>query len=339
VAAELELEESLAATFEDEAPAGDDTLLLLFMCCHLALTPTSAIALTLRAVGGLTTAEIARAFLVSEATMAQRISRAKQSVKGSGVPFARPSAEIWPERLKTVLHVLYLMFNEGYAASDGPELLRVDLAEEAIRLVRSLARVLSDDGEVTGLLALMLLTHARRAARTAANGDLVPLDEQERSLWDGAAIAEGLSLVAAALGRGGVGPYRLQAAIAAIHDEAKLSTDTDWRQILALYDVLAGLADNPMVLLNRAVALAMVEGPQAGLAALALLDADARLAGHHRLAAVRAHLLERAGEREEAPRCYRAAAARTTSLPEQRYLAERARRLEQAPGGAELTRS
>jgi RNA polymerase sigma factor (sigma-70 family) len=339
VAFEFEREEALDRTLDDDASDGDDTLLLLFMCCHPALTPTSAIALTLRAVGGLTTAEIARAFFVSETTLGQRISRAKQAVKASGVPFERPSAEVFAERLKTVLHVLYLMFNEGYASSDGPELLRVDLAEEAIRLVRSLRRVLPEDGEVTGLLALMLLTHARRAARTAPNGDLVPLDEQDRSLWDRAAIEEGVTLVSEALRRGGVGPYQLQAAIAALHDEAPRSTDTDWRQILALYDVLAALADNPMVALNRAVALAMVEGPRAGLEVLARLDADARLAGHHRLDAVRAHLLEQAGERAEAQKCYRAAAARTTSLPEQRYLAERARRLERAPDGALPERS
>jgi RNA polymerase sigma factor (sigma-70 family) len=336
VAGELEREEALGTSFELELErgtgTGDDTLLLLFMCCHPALTTTSAIALTLRAVGGLTTAEIAKAFFVSEATLAQRISRAKQTIKASGVPFERPSAEAWPERLGSVLHVLYLMFNEGYATSEGPELQRVDLAEEALRLARAVRRILPEDGEVAGLLALMLLTHARRFARTTPSGDLVPLDEQDRTLWDRAAIAEGVALVAEALGRGGAGQYRLQAAIAALHDEAARSEDTDWRQILAFYDMLASLSDNPMVALNRAIALAMVDGPRAGLANLAALDSDARLAGHYRLDAVRAHLLEKAGERDEALRCYRAAAARTTSEPEQRYLAERAARIARGVG-------
>ena len=324
VAIEFEREEALGAV--EGAGDGDDALLLLFMCCHPALTPTSAIALTLRAVGGLTTGAIAKAFLVSEATMAQRISRAKQAIKASGVPFERPGAEAWPERLRAVLHVLYLMFNEGYTTSAGAELQRVDLAEEAIALVRSVRRILPDDGEVAGLLALMLLTHARRAARATPEGDLIPLGEQERALWDRAAIAEGGALVAEALGRGGVGPYRLQAAIAALHDEAPQSDATDWPQILALYEVLASLSDNPMVTLNGAIALAMVHGPRAGLERLATLDADARLAGHHRLAAARAHLLEMAGEHDAAAREYRNAAAQTTSLPEQRYLERRAER-------------
>ena len=323
-----ELEREGVEVFEDAGAdaGGDDALLLLFMCCHPALTPTSAIALTLRAVGGLTTGEIAKAFLVPEATMAQRISRAKQAVKASGVPFERPGAEEWPERVRAVLHVLYLMFNEGYTASAGSELLRVDLAEEAIALARSVRRILPEDGEVAGLLALMLLTHARRAARTAPNGDLIPLDEQERTLWDRAAIGEGIALVGEAFGRGGAGPYRLQAAIAALHAEAPRSEDTDWRQILALYDVLGSLADNPMVTLNGAIALAMVEGPRAGLERLAALDGDGRLAGHHRLAAVRAHLLELAGEHEAAAREYAQAANGTTSEPEKRYLTRRAER-------------
>jgi predicted RNA polymerase sigma factor len=309
---------------DGDAGSEDDSLLLLFMCCHPALTPTSAIALTLRAVGGLTTGEIAKAFLVPEATMAQRISRAKQAIKASGVPFERPSAEEWPARLRAVLHVLYLMFNEGYTASAGAELVRVDLAEEAILLARSVRRVLPEDAEVAGLLALMLLTHARRAARAADSGDLIPLDEQDRSLWDRVAIAEGVALVGEALGRGGVGPYRLQAAIAALHDEAPRSDATDWQQILALYEVLGSLSDNPMVTLNGAIALAMVSGPRAGLERLAALDRDARVAGHHRLAAVRGHLLEMAGEFEGAVRAYRQAAERTTSEPERRYLARRA---------------
>jgi RNA polymerase sigma factor (sigma-70 family) len=313
-------------------PDGDDTLLLLFMCCHPALTPPSAIALTLRAVGGLTTAEIARAFLVPEATMAQRISRAKQTVKESGVGFQRPAPAEWPPRLRAVLHVLYLMFNEGYTSSFGPELQRHELAGEAIRLARSVNQLLPDDGEAAGLLALMLLTDARRLARTRADGDLVPLAEQDRALWDRAAIAEGVALVTAALPRGPVGPYQLQAAIAALHDEAARVEETDWPQILALYDVLEPLSDNPMVKLSRAVAVAMVQGAPAGLALLDALDGDARLAGHHRLAAVRAHLLEMAGDHAAAVVHYRTAAGLTASLPEQRYLLARAARLAASQG-------
>jgi predicted RNA polymerase sigma factor len=313
---------------------GDDTLLLLFMCCHPALTPASAIALTLRAVGGLSTAEIAKAFLVPEATMAQRISRAKQSVKGSGVPFEMPAPAEWAQRLKAVLHVLYLMFIEGYTSSGGPDLQRSELSSEAIRLTRAVHRLRPDDGEVAGLLALMLLTDARRSARTGPDGDLIPLAEQDRSLWDQAAISEGVALVTAALSRGSVGPYQLQAAIAAVHDEAPRAEETDWPQILALYGVLERMSDNPMVMLNRAVALAMVHGPRAGLDRLEALDADGRLAGHHRLDAVRAHLLEMAGDHAAAIAHYRTAASRTTSLPEQRYLIARASRLaaeERAP--------
>jgi RNA polymerase sigma factor (sigma-70 family) len=330
LAAEREREEARGTGFELERGAGDgdDTLLLLCMCSHPSLTPTSAIALTLRAVGGLTTAEIAKAFLVSETTMAQRISRAKQTIQASGVPFERPLAAEWPARLNAVLHVLYLMFNEGYATSGGPALQRAELADEAIRLTRLVARLLPDDGEVAGLLALMLLTDARRAARATLEGDIIPLDEQDRALWDRDRIEEGVGLVSAALARGGVGPYRLQAAIAAVHDEAERAESTDWRQILALYDVLESLSDNPVVRLNRAIALAMVDGPRAGLERLAVLDADPRLAGQHRLDAVRAHLLEMAGERAAAVEHYRAAAAQTTSGPEARYLRARADRLE-----------
>jgi RNA polymerase sigma factor (sigma-70 family) len=330
LAVDLEQREALGVPdVESAGPEGDDSLLLLFMCCHPALTPTSAIALTLRAVGGLSTVEIAKAFLVSEATMAQRISRAKQMIKTSGVPFERPSAAEWPERLRAVLHVLYLMFNEGYAASGGAELVRAELGDEAIRLTRSLSLLLPDDGEVTSLLALMLLTDARRRARTTPDGDLVPLDEQDRALWDRARIDEGVALVSSVMARGAVGPYQLQAAIAAVHDEAPRAEDTDWRQILALYDVLDSLADNPVVSLNRAIALAMVEGPRAGLERLDALDKDERLKGQHRLQAVRAHLLERAGEHTAAIDAYRAAAAHTTSLPEERYLRARAEKLAQ----------
>ncbi|WP_438021930.1 RNA polymerase sigma factor [Sorangium sp. So ce233] len=314
----------------DETPAQDDTLALLFMCCHPALSPSSAIALTLRAVGGLTTAEIARAFLVPEATMAQRISRAKQSIKASGVPFQMPTPEERAQRLGAVLHVLYLIFNEGYTTSSGPELHRTDLSSEAIRLMRAVHALLPDDGEVAGLLALMLLTDARRAARTGPAGELIPLHEQDRSLWDQPTIAEGVALVTAALSRGAIGAYPLQAAIAAVHDEAARAEDTDWPQILALYGVLMRMSDNPMVALSHAVATAMVHGPHAGLDLLKALDGDPRLAGHYRLDAVRAHLLERAGDHEAAIAHYRRAASRTTSLPEQAYLATQAARLSDA---------
>ncbi|WP_437684989.1 RNA polymerase sigma factor [Sorangium sp. So ce176] len=314
----------------DETPRQDDTLALLFMCCHPALSPSSAIALTLRAVGGLTTAEIARAFLVPEATMAQRISRAKQSIKASGVPFQMPTPEERAQRLGAVLHVLYLIFNEGYTTSAGPELHRTDLSSEAIRLMRAVHALLPDDGEVAGLLALMLLTDARRAARTGPAGELIPLHEQDRSLWDQRAIAEGVALVTAALSRGAIGPYPLQAAIAAVHDEAARADETDWPQILALYGVLMRMSANPMVALSHAVATAMVHGPRAGLDLLEALDDDPRLAGHYRLDAVRAHLLERDGDHETAIAHYRRAASRTTSLPEQAYLATQAARLSDA---------
>jgi RNA polymerase sigma factor (sigma-70 family) len=307
---------------------GDDTLRLLFLCCHPALTEASAIALTLRAVAGLTTLEIAKAFLVPEATLAQRISRAKQRIKESAVPFQMPAAAEWTERLGSVLHVLYLIFNEGYTSSIGPSLQRHELSSEAIRLTRTVAALRPLDAEVTGLLALMLLTDARRAARTGPDGDLIALADQDRSLWEREEIAEGVQLITASLARGSVGPYQLQAAIAALHDEAERVEDTDWPQILALYGLLARMSDNPMVQLNRTVALAMVEGPEAGLTRLAELDRDARLADHHRLTAVRAHLLERAGRVDAARAEYRRAAEQTTSLPEQRYLLGRAARLE-----------
>ena len=312
----------------------DDTLVLLFMCCHPALTPPTAIALTLRAVGGLTTAEIANAFLVPEATMAQRISRAKQSIKMSNVPFSMPTDAERAGRLSAVLHVLYLIFSEGYTSSIGPDLHRADLSNEAIRLTRMLHGLLPDDGEVTGLLALMLLTDARRAARTGPSGELIPLDEQERSLWDRGMIAEGTALVSSALSRGSIGMYQLQAAVAAVHDEAASTEDTDWRQILALYDVLERMSDNPMVTLNRAIAAAMVDGPAVGLELLKALDADARVAGHYRLDAVRAHLLHMAGDDERAIAHYRTAAERTTSVPERNYLAVKAARLAARSRGA-----
>jgi RNA polymerase sigma factor (sigma-70 family) len=305
----------------------DDTLALLFTCCHPALTPASAIALTLRAVGGLTTAEIARAFLVPPLTMSQRISRAKQSIATSGVRFVVPEGRERHERLGSVLHVLYLVFNEGYTTSGGNGLHRTDLSNEAIRLTRLVRGMLPAEPDVAGLLALMLLTDARRAARTGPAGEIVPLDEQDRSLWHRGQIEEGVALVSEALRAGPPGEYQLLAAIAALHDEAPRADATDWPQIAALYGVLLRLADNPMVRLNHAVAMAMVEGPQAGLDLLAPLDADERLTTHHRLDAVRAHLLEKAGDAERAVALYRRAAERTTSVPERNYLLGRAARL------------
>jgi predicted RNA polymerase sigma factor len=320
--------ERLAALQEapQEVSDQDDTLIVLFMCCHPALTPASAIALTLRAAGGLTTAEIANAFLVDEATMAQRIARAKQRIKTSGVPFGMPTREERPARLHQVLHVLYLIFNEGYASSGGRELHRTELSEEAIRLTRMVHRLAPDDAEVTGLLALMLLIDARRPARTDAAGELIPLPEQDRALWDHALIAEGLALLDHAVGRGAVGEYQLQAAIAAVHDRARHADDTDWPQILGLYGLLEQMTGNPIVTLNRAVAAAMADGPSAGLAVLE--SVDERLIGHYRLDAVRAHLLEMSGDTQGALVHYRAAAKRTTSLPEQRYLTRQAARLQ-----------
>ncbi|MBN9241045.1 MAG: RNA polymerase subunit sigma-24 [Micrococcales bacterium 70-64] len=306
-------EQSAALEAPAEVVDADDTLELLFLCCHPALSEPSQVALTLRAVGGLTTAEIASAFLVPEATMAQRISRAKASIRAAGGRFEQLDDEARGERLGAVLRVLYLVFNEGYTASSGAEALRTDLTTEAIRL----ARMLPAEPEPTGLLALMLLTDARRAARTRS-GELVPLAEQDRSLWDSAAIAEGIALVTRALGSGPVGPYQLQAAIAAVHDEAASADDTDWPQILALYDVLSRVMPGPVVALNRAVAVAMVHGPRAGLAELGSLEVG------HRVHAVRAHLLELAGEREAAATAYREAARLSRSIPEQRYLALRA---------------
>lgn len=304
----------------------DDTLALVFMCCHPALTPTSAIALTLRAVGGLTTAEIANAFLVPEATMAQRISRAKQTIKSSGIAFSLPSESEQSERLSAVLQVLYLIFNEGYASSIGSDLHRADLSNEAIRLTRMLRELLPHEPEVSGLLALMLLTDARRAARTDADGALIPLDEQDRTLWNRGLIAEGTALVSETLSPESVGPYQVQAATAALHDEASSVQDTDWAQIRALYGVLREISDNPMVALNQAVAAAMVDGPAAGLEQLAALDGDSRIAGHYRLDAVRGHLFEMAGDRERAVAHFRAAAERTANIAERNYLLTKAAR-------------
>ena len=329
-AAALEADQLAPSVDAESETDQDDTLILLFMCCHPALTSSSAIALTLRAVGGLTTAEIAHAFLVPEATMAQRISRAKHSIKASGIPFRLPTDQERSERLRAVLHVLYLIFNEGYTSSTGPQLQRLELSHEAIRLARAVHVLLPQDGEVAGLLALMLLTDARRAARTGPDGELIPLTQQDRALWDQKEISEGIALLTATLSKGSIGAYQLQAAIAAVHDEAARAEDTDWPQILALYELLKRMSDNPVVTLNHAIATAMVRGPAAGLDLLNALDADGRLAGHHRLDAVRAHLLEMAGDHQAAIAHYGIAANRTTSLPERNYLMTQAARLRES---------
>ena len=319
---------SLAPPEPEPAAGTDDSLTLLMLCCHPSLTTVSQVALTLRAVGGLTTGEIARALLVPEATVGQRISRAKQRIKASGVGFTMPPEPERSERLSAVLHVLYLIFNEGYTASSGASLHRVELTAEAIRLTRQMHERLPDDGEVAGLLALMLLTDARRPARTRDDGTLVPLAEQERRRWDAGAIAEGVALITSTLASAAIGPYQLQAAIAAVHDEAPRAEDTDWPQILGLYELLRAVAPGPMVTLNRIVAVAMVYGPRVALAQLADAEHDPALAGHHRVDAVRAHLLDMAGETDAARAEYRLAARRTLSVPEQRYLESRAARLD-----------
>jgi RNA polymerase sigma factor (sigma-70 family) len=325
---ERESATAVAEVLPEDVPDTDDTLLLLFLCCHPTLTAASQTALTLRAVGGLSTAEIARAFLVPEATMAARISRAKQRVKAAGSEFSLPAeGDERDERLRVVLHVLYLIFNEGYTASAGTELHRPDLAREAIRLTRLVHTRLPDDNEVTGLLALMLLTHARRDARATESGDLIPLDEQDRAKWDRNLIEEGTELTKASLAAPTLGPYRLQAAIAATHADAATTEETNWRQVHALYLILERIAPNPMVTLNRAIALAETEGPQAGLDLLSTLDSDARMAKHHRLLSVRAHLLEQTGDLPGAYEHYRRAAKATAGIAEQRYLEAQVGRL------------
>jgi RNA polymerase sigma factor (sigma-70 family) len=326
-AAAMEMDQVVPPIDSASETGQDDTLILLFMCCHPALTSSSAIALTLRAVGGLTTAEIANAFLVPEATMAQRISRAKSSIKASGVPFRLPTNEQRAERLRAVLHVLYLIFNEGYSSSVGLHLQRLELSREAIRLTRSAQAMLPEDAEVAGLLALMLLTDARSAARIGQDEELIPLPKQDRTLWDQAKISEGIALLTAALSKGAIGAYQLQAAVAAVHDEAPRAEDTDWPQVLALYELLKRMSENPMVMLNHAIAAAMVHGPSKGLELLRAIHSDARLAGHHRLDAVHAHLLEMAGDLASAIKHYRMAAVRTTSMPERNYLMTQAARL------------
>jgi len=325
IASEEDLQ--VAAMDEGFEPDQDDTLLLLFMCAHPALTPVTAVALILRAVGGLTTREIAAAFLVSETTMAQRISRAKQTIRDSKVEFVLPSEQERTQRLEAVLHVLYLIFNEGYASTTGDQLQRVDLSSEAIRLTRALSESVTDYPEVRGLLALMLLTDARRAARTDPDGELIPLDEQDRTIWDQQLIAEGTSMVAKAMSDRRVGPYQLQAAIAALHDQAPTTELADWPQIQALYRVLESMNRNPMVGLNLAVATAMAEGPDAGLLVVDSVASDDRMKEHYRVHAVRAHLLERAGRKADALESYRRAAETTANLPERNYLLRKMARL------------
>ncbi|MCW2936840.1 MAG: putative polymerase, sigma-24 subunit, subfamily [Actinomycetia bacterium] len=313
-----------AILVDPPAMAGqDDTLTLLFLCCHPALSPSSQVALTLRAIGGLSTAEIARAFGVAEPTMAQRISRAKQQVRAEGAGFTMPSAPERPQRLRIVQQVLYLVFNEGYTASAGPSLQRADLTAEAVRLTRMLRRLLPDDAETAGLLSLMLLTEARRAARVARDGSLVPLLEQDRDQWDGSLIAEGAALIAATLGSSrALGPYQIQAAIAAVHDEAPSAADTDWTEVLALWDLLWTVSPGPMTALGRAVAVAMVHGPAAGLSVVQSVAGD--LTRNHRMHAVRGHLLEMAGDTAAAAEEFRTAARYATNIPERRYLERKA---------------
>lgn len=317
---------------EGETAAADDTLILLYLCCHPALTPASQTALTLRAVGGLTTAEIAHAFLVPEGTMAARISRAKQSIKAAGSQFSMPAPEELDDRLSAVLHTLYLIFNEGYTASSGENLNRAELTHEAIRLTRMVHRQLPNDGEVAGLLALMLLTDSRRTARTTASGDLIPLAEQDRTRWDRTLIDEANSLLVGTMARSPLGPYQLQAAIAATHADAQHAEETNWQQVHVLYKLLERIAPNPMVTLNRAVALAQTSGPGAALEVLTDLDADPRMKNHHRLHAVRAYLLEMSGDVPAAREQYNLAARGTASMTERRYLESRASQL--AGGGA-----
>jgi RNA polymerase sigma factor (sigma-70 family) len=329
-------DEQIALAADAGADERDDTLALYFLCCHPALTTSSQVALTLRAVAGLTTAEIARAFFVPEATMAQRLTRAKQTIRQSGVGFGEPTAADGAARLPAVLRVLYLAFSEGYAASDGVLPLRVDLSQEALRVTRGLVDLVPGEPETQGLLALMLLTDARRPARIGPVGQLVPLDAQDRTLWNRDAIAEGTRLLETALACGTPGQYQIQAAIAAVHDEAASVEQTDWHQIRALYDRLLVIADSPMVRLSRAIATAMVDGPVAGLTELDAISADPVLAQSHRLAAARGHLLERAGRYRAAVDAYRDAANRTVSTAERTYLLLRAAQL--ADGDSRMAR-
>jgi RNA polymerase sigma-70 factor (ECF subfamily) len=307
----------------DDSGVGDDRLRLIFTCCHPALSLEARVALTLRTLAGLTTAEIGRAFLVPEATMAKRLTRAKHKIRDAGIPYRVPPAHLLPERTGGVLAVLYLLFNEGYSASAGDDIVRPSLTAEAIRLTRLLATLMPDEPEATGLLALMLLQDARRASRLDANGELVTLEDQDRSRWDAAAITEGLALLEEALRRRSAGPYQLQAAIAACHGKARLAADTDWAEIAQLYGELYRLSPTPVVALNRAVAVAMADGPAAGLALVDALAASGSLSAYFLLPATRADLLRRLGRREEAAASYSDALRLVTTGPERRFLSKR----------------
>jgi len=323
------LREVAAMSYEPEPPAADDSpvpddrLRLMFTCCHPALALEARVALTLRTLAGLTTAEIARAFLASEPTMAKRLVRAKQKIQNAGIPYRVPPAHLLPERTPGVLAVLYLLFNEGYSATAGADLVRQNLCAEAIRLARVLATLMPDEAEAAGLLALMLLHDARRAARLDAQGDLVTLEDQDRARWDQAEIAEGVTALQGALRRGQLGPYQVQAAIAACHATAPTAADTDWPQIAALYERLAWFLPTPVVELNRAVAVGMAQGPAAALPLVAALEASGKLAGYHLLPATRADLLRRLGRQSEAAAAYRDALELASTDAERRFLSRR----------------
>jgi RNA polymerase sigma-70 factor (ECF subfamily) len=330
-AAMLSPEPDAAAASDDNSGVTDDRLRLIFTCCHPALAVDAQVALTLRTLAGLTTAEIARAFLVPEPTMAQRLVRAKHKIRNAGIPYRVPPAHLLPERTVAVLAVVYLLFNEGYSSSSGTDLMRVDLSTEAIRLGETLSALMPDEPEALGLLALMMLHDARRAGRTDAVGDLVPLEEQDRSRWDRARIEEGMAVLDRALRRSQPGPYQVQAAIAACHTAARDAGDTDWQEIAALYGELGRMTHSPVVELNRAVAVAMADGPEAGLALVDALDASGALSGYHYLHATRADLLRRLDRRDDAVTAYRTARDLASTEVERRYLDRRLAELAASP--------